>query len=127
MLMPTEAEFYVNRIMVPPEMITAFIPMKKWDLNTFSGRFGPYDFDPRQYIGVKLCSYPKNFPNMLSCETVSTNFANGYVHFARGYAEDEFIARQALKNFGAIYFIVSPAYGNIAQSNPAILKLIEHY
>ena len=63
---------------------------------------------------------------MLNCESVALNYANGYVSFARGYDEDEYIARQALKNYGAIYFIISPDYGNIAQSNTAIIKLIEH-
>jgi len=125
-LIPAEIQFYVNTIPVYGPMPSAFIPIYQDDMKTFSGKFGPYDFDPREFIGAKLCSYPKNFPDMLNCESVNLNYANNYVSFARGYDYDEYIGRQALKNYGAVYFIISPAYGNIAQSPNAIIKLVEH-
>ncbi|MBN1644469.1 hypothetical protein JW851_00315 [Candidatus Woesearchaeota archaeon] len=125
-LIPADIQLYVNRIPVAANFQSAFIPIYHDDMKTFSGKFGPYDFDPRQFIGAKLCSFPKTFPDMLNCETVALNYANGYVHFARGYMHDEYIGRQALKNYGAVYFIVSPTYGNIAQSPTAIIKVVEH-
>ena len=125
-LIPTDIQFYVDRIPVYAPMQTSFIPLYYDDMKTFSGKFGPYPFDPRNFIGVKLCSFPKTFPDMLNCETVSLNYANGYVHFARGYDPDEYIGRQALKNYGALYYIVSSEYGNIAQSPAAMIKVIEH-
>lgn len=126
-LIPTDIQFYVNRIPVYGPMQTAFIPLYEDDLKTFSGKFGPYPFDPRKFIGVKLCSFPKTFPDMLNCESVSLNYANGYAHFARGYPCDEYIARQALKNYGALYYVVSPAYGNLAQSPSVMIKVVEHH
>jgi len=124
-LEPAEIDFYVNKLIIPQVMASAFIPIRN-DINTYSGRFGPYSFDPRQQIAVKLCSFPTTNAQMINCETVPLNYANNYVYFARGYAEDEYIARQALKNFGALYFIISPEQGTIAQSNTAIIKLLEY-
>lgn len=125
-LEPTEKILYVNNIPIYGPMFASFIPIYSDDMKTFAGKFGPYNIDPRSHIEVKLCTFPKSFPDMLNCETVELNYANSYVQFARGYDYDEFIARQALKNYGVVYFIVSPAYGNIAQSPTAIIKVIEH-
>lgn len=125
-LIPEIMYLYINKIPIVGQMYTSFIPIYYDDMKTFSGRFGPYDFDARPYIEVKLCSFPKTFPDMLNCETVELNYANNFASFARGYNYDEFIARQALKNYGVVYFILSPIYGNIAQSPTGIVKLIEH-
>lgn len=125
-LIPDITYLYVNKIPIVGQMYTAFIPIYYDDMKTFSGRFGPYDFDVRPYIEVKLCSFPNTFPDMLNCETVELNYANNFVSFARGYTYDEYIARQALKNYGVVYFIISPTYGNIAQSPTGIIKVIEH-
>jgi hypothetical protein len=125
-LEPAQKILYVNKIPLYGPMFSSFIPINYNDMKTFSGKFGPYNVDPRKHIEVKLCTFPKSFPDMLNCETVELNYANGYVQFARGYKYDEFIARQALKNYGALYFIVSPIYGNIAQSPTAMIKVIEH-
>ncbi|MBD3361987.1 hypothetical protein GF358_04325 [Candidatus Woesearchaeota archaeon] len=125
-LIPSETILYVNKIPVATNFQSNFIPIYYDDMKTFSGKFGPYNMDPRAFIGVQLCTYPKSFPDMLNCESVPLNYANKYVSFARGYAYDEYIARQALKNYGVVYFVISPSYGNIAQSPTAIIKVIEH-
>lgn len=125
-LIPTDIQLYVNKIPIVANFQSSFIPIYYDDMKTFSGKFGPYNTDPRSFIGVQLCTFPKSFPDMLNCEAVPLNYANGYVNFARGYNYDEFIARQALKNYGVVYFIVSPTYGNLAQSSTAMIKVIEH-
>lgn len=125
-LEPAQKILYVNNIPIYGPMFSSFIPIYYDDMKTFSGKFGPYNVDPRKHIEVKLCTFPKSFPDMLNCETVELNYAGGYVQFARGYNYDEFIARQALKNYGVLYFIVSPTYGNIAQSPSVMVKVIEH-
>lgn len=125
-IIPTDIQFYLNNIMIGDVMASSFIPVYKDRLNVYSGKFGPYKEDPRAELAVKLCSFPATFPNALNCETMPLNYADNYVFFARGYPEDEYIARQALKNFGVRYYITDKNGATMAQSSAAILKLIEH-
>jgi len=125
-IIPTDIQFYLNNIMIGDVMASSFIPIYKDRLNVYTGKFGPYDSDPRTELAVKLCSFPTTFPNALNCETMPLSYMDNYVFFARGYPEDEYIARQALKNFGARYYITDKTGATMAQSSTAILKLIEH-
>lgn len=125
-IIPTDIQFSLNNIMIGDVMASSFMPVYKDRLNVYSGKFGPYEDDPRAELAVKLCSFPTNFPNALNCETMPLNYADNYVFFARGYPEDEYIARQALKNFGARYYITDKNGATMAQSSTAILKLIEY-
>lgn len=125
-IIPTDIQFSLNGMMMGDVMASSFIPVYKDRLNVYSGKFGPYEEDPRAELAVKLCSFPTTFPNALNCETMPLSYMDNYVFFARGYPEDEYIARQALKNFGARYYITDKNGNAMAQSSTAILKLIEH-
>ncbi|MBW3002178.1 hypothetical protein KY338_03405 [Candidatus Woesearchaeota archaeon] len=125
-LRPVNVEFYADSIMVPPVMNEYnFLPLKKDDMRTFSGKFGPYSEDYRKYFYVELCSYVLSQPEMFGCEKIrDLNFMDGYITFARGYDYDEFIAGLAMRNFGAYYVVQSTEFGPLATSNKAVINLV---
>ena len=124
-LAPEEMQLFVNAIPVPLLPLYNFIPLKEDRIRTFSGRFGPYAKDTSEYLRVYLCAYAYKVPNApLECEEVQTVFQGGYLAFFRGYAPDEFINRQALRNFGVMYFVMNDQYGVVASSNIGIVRLV---
>ncbi len=125
-LVPLNVEFYVDSIMVPPMMNEYnFLPLKKDDMRSFSGKFGPYPEDCRKLIYVELCSYVLSQPEMFGCEKIrDLNYIDGYMTFARGYDYDEFIAGLAMRNFGAYYVVQSAEFGPVATSNKAVINLV---
>lgn len=123
--MPSQMEFYVDSIIVPPVQSYDFLPLPQDDMRTFSGKFGPYPEDYRNMLYVELCSFVLSQPEMFACEKIrDTNFRQGYITFARGYDFDEYIAGLAMRNFGAYYEVKSPEFGTIAKSNVARINLV---
>jgi len=125
-LLPDYIEFSVNRIIVPPAGAYPFLPIRIDRPRTFAGKFGPYTKDPTAHLEVQLCSYAYKYDNqILACDKPRMSFREGYVMFAVGYAEDEYIGGQAIRDFGAGFTIKSKTYGVIAESNEAIVNLVE--
>ncbi len=124
-LIPAEIVFFVNRILVPQRMAYPYIPLKEDRIRTFSGSFGPYAADPRGYVYAELCSYPYKLGTEVKfCEKLDLEFSNGRLYFARGYDSDEFIANQALRDFGAYFVVKSHEYGELVRSNVAIVNIV---
>jgi hypothetical protein len=98
-------QFFVNNIRVGLVNTYDYIPLKKSQVKTFAGSFGPYSQDPTQYIRVELCSEMKDFPGKPACEVVPLLYRDNYVSFARGYKYDEYIGAQAAKDYTAYYTV----------------------
>lgn len=98
-------QFFVNNIRVGLVNTYDYIPLKKSQVKTFAGSFGPYSQDPTQYIRVELCAELVDFPAKPACEVVPVIFREGYVSFARGYKYDEYIGAQAAKDYTAYYTV----------------------
>ncbi len=125
-LTPEYIEFSVNRIFIPPAGSYPFLPISLDRPRTFAGKFGPYAEDVRNEFTVQLCSYAYQYDNqILSCDTPRLSYQDGYIVWALGYAEDEYIGAQAIRNFGAAFIIKSKTHGVLAQSNEAIINLIK--
>lgn len=124
-LIPGFMSFYVNTILVPADQSYNFLPLKKDDMRTFSGKFGPYPEDYSDLLTVELCSFVSSQPEMIACEKVrDLNYIDGYLTFARGYDWDEYIGGMAMRNFGAFYRVKSQEFGEIAKSNSAVVELV---
>jgi len=98
-------EFFVNNIRVGVIDTYNYIPIKKSQVKTFAGSFGPYAEDPSDYIRVELCAELVDFPAKPACEVVPIAFRDKYVSFARGYKYDEYIGAQAAKDYTAYYTV----------------------
>lgn len=116
------AQFYVNNIRVGQINTYDYIPIKKSQVKTFAGSFGPYAEDPTQYLRVELCSEMKDFPKP-ACEVVPLLFRDNYVSFARGYKYDEYIGAQAVKDYTA-YYVVYSGDTAIAKSPQARIRTV---
>jgi hypothetical protein len=98
-------QFYVNNIRVGLVETYDYIPIKKSQVKTFAGTFGPYTQDPTEFIRVELCAELVDFPAKPACEVVPVLYRDGYVSFARGYKYDEYIGAQAAKDYTAYYTV----------------------
>ena len=124
-LLPGYIEFAVNRIIVPPLGAYPFLPIRIDRPRTFDGKFGPYSKDPTDELEVVLCSYAYKYENqVLACDRPRLSFIDNYVVWGLGYAEDEYIGGQAIRDFGAAYTIKSKTHGELARSNEAIINLV---
>jgi len=123
-LIPETVNLQVNNIPVYQFDYTTSIPLKKDRIHVFSGNAGPYEEDPRQYLVGRLCAYAYQVSGApLNCERVLLGYDDSRITFARGYAEDEFIAHQAAgTNFAAVFVISAPAYGILGESPTAYLR-----
>lgn len=99
------AEFFVNNIRVGEINTYNYIPIKKSQVKTFAGTFGPYAEDPSPYVRVELCAELVDFPSKPACEIVQTLYREEYMNFARGYQFDEYIGAQAAKDYTAYYTV----------------------
>lgn len=99
------AEFFVNNIRVGLVNTYNYIPIKKSQVKTFAGSFGPYAEDPSEYLRVELCAELEDFAGKPACEVVPVMFRDGYVSFAKGYQYDEYIGAQAAKDYTAYYTV----------------------
>ncbi len=125
-LIPAYTEFQVNKLMIPEYFGYEFIPIKKDNIRTFAGKFGPYYYDYRPYIYAELCSFISNQPEMFACEKANLNYINNYLTFVNGYKPDEFIGNVAMKNFGTYYLVRSKEHGLLAKSNVATIKIVNN-
>lgn len=123
-LIPAYMEFQVNKLMIPEYFGYEFIPIKKDNIRTFAGKFGPYYYDYRPYLYVELCSFVSSQPEMFACEKANLNYINNYLTFVNGYKPDEFIGNVAMKEFGAYYLVRSKEHGILAKSNVAPIKIV---
>lgn len=123
-LIPAYMQFQVNKLTIPEYFGYEFIPIKKDNIRTFAGGFGPYYYDYRPYLYVQLCSFVSNQPEMFACEKVSLNYINNYITFVNGYKPDEFIGNVAMREFGAYYIVSSKEYGLLAKSYVAHIKIV---
>jgi len=115
-LAPATTIFSANRIVIPERQFIQYLPLRAGRIRHFQGRFGPYEQDLRQYLEVHLCSAEINL-GLQACEVVQTSFRDGWVEFAKGYTEEEFIGGLAREQFVAFYVISNPEYGTLAVSN----------
>jgi hypothetical protein len=124
---PSEVTFWVNEIRVPESTTYQeglnFIPIKKSQLKTFAGSFGPYFEDPTQHLRVLLCSEFYKLQAAPACETVPIRYVDKYVTFARGYQFDEYIGGMAAKDYIA-YYDVFVADTKVAHSNQAVIRTV---
>lgn len=125
---PQEVNFWVNAIRVPDTTAYQeglnYIPVKKNDIKTFAGSFGPYPIDPTQHIKVVLCAEFSNMPAAPACETVPVMYRENWVSFARGYQYDEYIGAMAAKDYTA-YYDVYIGNTRVASSNKAVIRTIK--
>jgi len=127
-VLPKQVEFYVNDIRVP-ETTTyeggglSFIPVKKNDIKTFAGSFGPYFEDLTQHMKVVLCAEYYKVAAAPACEVVQLNYQGKYVTFARGYQFDEYIGGMAAKDYAA-YYTIYAGEAPIGYSNKAIIRTV---
>jgi hypothetical protein len=124
---PEQVTFWVNEIMVPP--ITnyegaGYIPIKKSNIKTFAGSFGPYAADPTAHLKVVMCAEFYSMPAAPSCETVPLIYRDNYVSFARGYQYDEYIGGMAAKDYVAFYDIYT-GDTKVGSSNKAVIRTIK--
>ncbi|MEM4263383.1 MAG: hypothetical protein QW666_00625 [Candidatus Woesearchaeota archaeon] len=125
-LIPYYVEFQVNKLIIPAYFGYPFIPIKEDRIRTFSGKFGPYYYDYRQYFDVELCSSLLNSPEMVVCEKIyDLNYIDNYITFTRGYPPDEYIANTAMREFTAFFVIKDKNKELIAKSNGAPIKLVK--
>jgi len=124
---PQDLSFWVNSIRVPEttayESGYNFIPIKKSNLKTFSGSFGPYFDPPPASLKVILCSELYKVQAAPTCEQVPLIYRDNYVSFARGYQFDEYIGGQAAKDYLAYYDIYLGDTA-IAHSNVAVIRTV---
>ncbi len=125
-LLPTETNFWVNTIRVPDVSDYEgynFIPVKKDDLKTFAGSFGPYFADPSQYITVILCSELYKVKAAPACQRVQTIYRDNYMSFAAGFASDEYIGGMAVKDYLA-YYVIKAEDTVIGHSSTAVIRTV---
>lgn len=121
---PDQVTFWVNEIRVPETYYSAqFIPIQEDNIKTFAGSFGPYPENPAHALRVVLCAEFTKVPAAPACEPVPLAFQDGYVTFARGYQEDEFIGAMAAKDYAA-YYVVYAKETPVAYSNKAIIRTV---
>ncbi len=126
---PQEVNFWVNAIRVPGTTAYQeglnYIPVKKNDIKTFAGSFGPYPIDPTTHIKVILCAEFSNMPAAPACETVPVIYRENWVSFAKGYQYDEYIGAMAAKDYTA-YYDVYIGNTRVASSNKAVIRTIKN-
>ncbi len=126
-VLPQQVDFYVNDIRVPEsttyEQGLNFIPIKKSNIKTFAGSFGPYFEDPTPHMKVVLCAEYYKVAAAPACEVVQLNYQNKYVTFARGYQFDEYIGGMAAKDYAA-YYTIYAGEAPIGYSNKAIIRTV---
>lgn len=124
-LKPQESHFWVNEIRVPSytESYYNFIPVKQDDIKTFAGSFGPYGFDPRDWLTVSLCSEFIDVPASPACQRVVLDFVDNYVNFAVGLTYDEYIGGRAAKDYMA-YYVVRSGDAVVTTSNRAMIRTV---
>jgi len=123
---PQEVDFWVNEIKVPEVTDyygAGFIPIKKSQLKTFAGSFGPYFEDPTASIRVFLCAEFYKVQAAPSCEIVPTIYRGRYASFAKGYQYDEYIGGMAAKDYIA-YYNVYAGDTLIGASNKAVIRTV---
>jgi hypothetical protein len=129
-VLPQQVDFYVNDIRVPESTTyeeggLSFIPIKKNDIKTFAGSFGPYFKDPTPYMKVVLCAEYYKIAAAPSCEVVQLNYQGNHVTFARGYQFDEYIGGMAAKDYAA-YYTIYAGEAPIGYSNKAIIRTVNN-
>lgn len=126
-VLPQQVEFYVNDIRVPGtttyEAGLNFIPVKKNNIKTFAGSFGPYFEDPTPHMKVVLCAEYYKIEVAPACEVVPLSYQGRYVTFARGYTFDEYIGGMAAKDYAA-YYTIYAGEAPVGYSNKAIIRTV---
>ncbi len=124
---PQEVDFYVNNIRVPEsttyEAGLNYIPIKKHDMKTFAGSFGPYPEDITKNLRVVMCAEFYNMPSTPACELVPILYRGNYISFARGYQSDEYVGGMAAKDYVAYYDVYAGDVA-IAHSNRAVIRTV---
>ncbi|VVB81328.1 Uncharacterised protein [uncultured archaeon] len=122
---PQQVNFWVNEILVSDvtDYQTGFIPIKKSNIKTFAGSFGPYYADPTPHLKVILCSEFYKMAAAPACEAVQMFYKDNYVTFAKGYQYDEYIGGLAAKDYIA-YYDVYAGEVKVGSSNKAVIRTV---
>jgi hypothetical protein len=125
-LIPSQTRFYVNEVNVPPfsSSYYNYIPVKKHDIKSFAGSFGPYQTDPRPFIKVQLCAENYKVPTPAPvCQPVELTYSQGMISLAVGFTFDEYIGGMAAKDYLA-YFVVYSGDAKVAESEKAVIRTV---
>lgn len=120
-LVPKVLSFTVNRYIVPVNQPMYFVPIRKEDIRSFSGSFGPYPQSVRKYVEVMLCASEIDGSGIRCAQSVP-DYRGDMMEFMEGYNTDEYIAGVARKQFLAWYELHT-SEGMIAKSNVARVEI----
>lgn len=125
-LLPQFINFEVNRVPIPENNYYSFIPLRKDQINVYSGSAGYYEEDPTQFVKGYLCAYAYKITGApVICDRVELGYFDGKVVFAQGYAEDEYIGRRPSgKDFAAFFMLANPYYGILSTSPIAFIRIV---
>lgn len=123
---PDEVYFWVNNMLIPETTLyngSQFLSIRKDQIRTFAGLFGPYFDDPTNEITVVLCAELTKIQAPLSCERMEIVFRDRYVSFANGFGPDEYIGGRVYKDYTA-YYNVYQGNTTIAASRKAVIRTV---
>ncbi len=123
---PDEVYFWVNNLLIPETTLyngSQFIAIRKDQIRTFAGLFGPYFDDPVGEIDVILCAELTKIQAPLACERMELIFRDKYVSFAKGFGPDEYIGGRVYKDYTA-YYNVYQGNTTIAVSRKAVIRTV---
>jgi len=120
---PKDVQFYINTIFIPQSM-PGDIQLPDNRIRSYEGKFGPYNFDPREELRVKICSQNRYQSDSPACEELG-NLAliNGYVVFGYANKYDEYIGYMPRTQYTAYYEVYSKTGMFLAKSNTAHIRL----
>ena len=120
---PKDVQFYINTIFIPQSMV-GDIQLPDNRIRSYEGKFGPYQYDPRTELRVKICSQNRYQSDPPACEELGNlALVNGYVVFGYANMHDEYIGYMPRTQYTAYFEVFSQDGTFLAKSNTAHIRL----